>query len=68
MKASEIRDLTLDEIEEKLLDTKKELFNLRVQDSLGQAEQPLRIRELRRDVARILTIKSELEKQQEPQS
>ena len=68
MKASEIRDLTLEEIEEKLLDTRKELFNLRVQDSLGQADQPLRIRELRRDVARILTIKSELEKKQEPQA
>jgi large subunit ribosomal protein L29 len=68
MKASQIRELTLDEIEEKLLDTRKELFNLRVQDSVGQAEQPLRIRQLRREVARILTIKTELENKQDAKS
>jgi large subunit ribosomal protein L29 len=56
MKASEIRELTAAELNQKLADTQKELFNLRVQQTSGQLEKPSRIRELRRDVARILTV------------
>jgi large subunit ribosomal protein L29 len=59
MKASEHRELTEDELRQKCDDTKKELFNLRVQQSTGQLEKAVRIRELRREVARILTIMHE---------
>ena len=53
MKASEIRDLPLDEIQQRLTDTKEELFNLRFQNATGQLDNYKRIRELKRDVARI---------------
>jgi large subunit ribosomal protein L29 len=56
MKAAEIRELTEGELRQRLQDTQKELFNLRVQQSYGQLEKSSRIRELRRDVARINTI------------
>jgi large subunit ribosomal protein L29 len=56
MKASEIRELTEAELHQKLNDTQKELFNLRMQQTSGQLEKPSRIRELRRDGARILTV------------
>ena len=56
MKASEIRELTEAELRQKLDDTTKELFNLRVQQTSGQLEKPSRIRELRRDAARIQTV------------
>lgn len=56
MKASEIRELTEAELHQKLNDTQKELFNLRMQQTSGQLEKPSRIRELRRDAARISTV------------
>ena len=56
MKAAEIRELTEAELRQRLQDTQKELFNLRVQQSYGQLEKSSRIRELRRDVARINTV------------
>ena len=59
-----IRELTDDELRQKFDDTKKELFNLRVQQSTGQLEKPVRIRELRREVARILTIMQERKRTQ----
>ena len=59
MKASEHRELTEEELQQKYEETKKELFNLRVQQSTGQLEKAVRIRELRREVARILTIMQE---------
>ncbi len=59
MKAAEARNLSIEDLEEKLEDSKKELFNLRVQQAIGQAEQPLRIRTLRREVARIHTVMHE---------
>ena len=52
----EIRDLSDDELGERLRDTKKEMFNLRVQQSTVQIEKPSRIRDLRRDLARMNTI------------
>jgi large subunit ribosomal protein L29 len=56
MKATEIRELTEAELRQRLQDTQKELFNLRVQQSYGQLEKSSRIKELRRDVARINTV------------
>jgi large subunit ribosomal protein L29 len=59
MKPKAIRELTDDELAQQLRDTRKELFNLRLQQSTGQLENASRIRELRRDVARINTVATE---------
>ena len=59
MKASNVRDLSEEELAQQLDDTKKELVNLRVQQSTGQLERPTRLRELRRDLARINTVVTE---------
>ncbi len=61
MKASEIRDLPLDEIQQRLIDTKEELFNLRFQNATGQLDNYKRLTELRKDVARLKTILREHE-------
>ncbi len=59
MKASEIRDLTADELEDKLIQLKKEQFNLRFQKASGQLEKTSRVHEVRKDIARIKTILGE---------
>jgi large subunit ribosomal protein L29 len=55
-KASELRDLPVDELERQLVETKEELFNLRFQNATGQLDNYKRLGELRRDIARIKTI------------
>lgn len=60
-KAKDLRDLTDDELERKLLDLKDELFRLRFQMATGQLENPMRIREVRRSYARTMTILRERE-------
>lgn len=52
----EIRGLSADEQEEKLQSLKEELFNLRFQQATGQLENPMRIREVKKSIARIKTI------------
>jgi large subunit ribosomal protein L29 len=59
MKASEVRDMTNDELKDKLLQLKKEQFNLRFQKASGQLEKTTRISEVRRDIARIKTVLGE---------
>lgn len=59
LKANELRDLNVAELQEKLLSQKKELFNLRFQLATGQLENPIQIRNVRRDIARINTIITE---------
>ena len=59
MKANELRDLNITELREKLLSQKKELFNLRFQLATGQLENPLQIRNVKKDIARINTIITE---------
>lgn len=59
MKASEIRDKTVDELNDQLLQLKKEQFNLRFQRASGQLEKTSRVGEVRRDIARIKTILGE---------
>lgn len=59
MKASEVRDLTPDQLDAKLVELKREAFNLRFQSASGQLENTVRVREIRRDVARIKTILKE---------
>lgn len=61
-KAVKLRELTVDELNQKLRDLKEELFNLRFRNSVKQLENPLKIREVRRDLARIRTVLHEHEK------
>ena len=55
MKAADVRQKTDDELSEMLLDLRKEAFNLRFQTASGQLENTARIREVRRDIARVKT-------------
>lgn len=59
MKRSDLRALTVDELARKELDLRKELFNLRFQLATGEIENPMRIRTVRKDIARVLTIRGE---------
>ena len=61
MKVNEIRELSTEEINKKLVETKEELFNLRFQQATGSLEKPSRINELRKLVARMKTILRERE-------
>jgi large subunit ribosomal protein L29 len=58
-KASELREMTVDELRQKELDLRKELFNLGFQKVTGEIENPLRIRSVRKDIARVLTVVNE---------
>ena len=61
MKAKEIRDLNDSEMDQKVAGLKEELFNLRFQIATGQLENPMRIREVKKAIARIKTIQKESE-------
>ncbi len=56
MKAENIRAKSLDELKDQLADLRKEAFNLRFQGASGQLENTARVREVRRDIARIKTV------------
>ena len=56
MRAVEIRDMTIEELMEKEKDLREELFNLRFQKAVGQLSNPARLRNLRKDIARIKTV------------
>jgi len=59
VKPSEFIALTVDELGQKEKDLRKELFNLRFQMATGEIENPMRMRTVKKDIARVLTIKSE---------
>ncbi len=59
MKASEIRELSLEEKQRKLDDLKEELFNLNFQQETSQLENPQKMKQTRRDIARIKTVLKE---------
>ena len=61
MRSRELRDLTDDELERKLSDTRQELFNLRFQSATGALENSARLRLAKREIARILTVRIERE-------
>ena len=61
MKASEIRALSAEEMEAKLAELKKELFNLRFQAAVNQIDNPMRIRAVKKDIARIKTVQRDIE-------
>jgi len=56
MKAADIRAMTIDQIDDEVLKLKKEHFNLRFQRATGQLENTARVREVRRDIARLKTV------------
>ena len=56
MKANEIRKMSSQELETKLMDLKKDLFNLRLQHATNQLENPVRIAEVKKDIAKVKTI------------
>ena len=59
MKAAELRDRSADELKKTLGDLEEQLFKLRFQKSTGQIENPIKIREVRKDIARVLTVINE---------
>ena len=61
MKATEIRELTVDELRARVKDLDDQIFRLRIQKSMGQLEAPGKVRDVRRDLARIKTILREKE-------
>jgi large subunit ribosomal protein L29 len=60
MKAEEIRALSSEEMERKLTELKHELFNLRFQHEVGQLENPGKMKQSKRDIARIKTVLNEM--------
>jgi len=62
MKSKEVRELTIDQLKQQLISKEEELFNLKIQLSTKQLENPMKIREARRHVARLKTILREKEK------
>ena len=67
MKIEELRKLSTEELQNKIKENKEELFNLRFQQATGNLEKPVRLRELRKQVAKMKTIirERELEKVEE---
>ena len=55
MKAKEIKDMSVAELNEKLAELKQELFNLRFQHAVNQLENPMRMKAVKRDIARVKT-------------
>ena len=61
MKATELREMSLVELQDKLNDLKTELFNLRFQLAVNQLDNPMRIKAVKKDIARIMTVLNELD-------
>ncbi len=61
MKASELRESSIDELQAKLKDLKEELFNLRFQLAVNQLENPSRIKAVKKDIARVSTVIRQIE-------
>ena len=61
-KIKDLRSMTVDELEAKLVEAKKEQFNLRIQQSTGQLQNTANVRKVRRDIAKINTLLTERKK------
>ena len=59
MRAKDLREMSVAELEEKLKDLKPELFNLRFQHAINQLDNPHKIEDTKRDIARVMTILQE---------
>lgn len=64
MKAAELRSMSVDALEAKLKDLKTELFNLRFQHAINQLDNPHKMTEVKRDIARVLTVLQEMKKKE----
>lgn len=62
MKPSEIRGLSIEELKQKEMDLRRELFNLRFQLSKGELANNMRVRAVRKDIARVLTVMTQKQK------
>jgi len=60
MKAQQLREQSVAELEKTLSDLEEQLFKLRFQKSTGQIENPIKLRQVRKDIARVLTVLNEL--------
>jgi large subunit ribosomal protein L29 len=60
LKANDLRELSVEELDERLRETRKQLFNLRFQHATGQLDNPRKLGQVRHDIARILTVRNEL--------
>jgi large subunit ribosomal protein L29 len=67
VRTSELRELPEDELRARLDSSKEELFNLRFQLATGQLDNPMRIKEVRHDIARIMTVLTERQLLEEPE-
>jgi large subunit ribosomal protein L29 len=68
LKAKDLRDLTAEELEHRLLEARQELFNLRFQAATGALENTARLQLAKREIARILTVQNEAESLQRVES
>ena len=59
MKIADIKNMTVEELNAKLVELKKELFNLRFQHAINQLENPHKLEEVKRDIARVMTVLNE---------
>lgn len=59
MKATELRAMTVEQLNTKLAELKKELFNLRFQHAVNQLDNPHKLEEVKRDIARVMTVLNE---------
>ena len=59
MKAAELKTLTVEQLDEKLKELKTELFNLRFQHAINQLDNPHKIADVKKDIARVMTILQE---------
>lgn len=64
MKAGQLRELTFEQLNKKLVEAKQNLFNLRFQLAVGQLENTAKIKEIKKEIARILTVKYEKQREE----
>ena len=64
MKAAEFRKMSVAELEEKLKELKAELFNLRFQHAINQLDNPHKMTDVKRDIARVMTVLQEMKKEE----
>ena len=62
MKAADLREMSAKELNEKLVELKQELFNLRFQHAINQLDNPVRIATVKKDIARVMTVLAQNEK------
>jgi large subunit ribosomal protein L29 len=64
MKAAELRTMSVEALEEKVKELKAELFNLRFQHAINQLDNPHKMTEVKRDIARVMTVLQEMKKEE----